>query len=98
VSKLAMTLSGATGLAACLLIHGATEEISSEPRLWHQAAKSSRPPLILFGIPNSAEKRVDYAVEIPKGSSLILKHDPDAPLAGLDTVADDLKPPVAVVF
>jgi len=55
-------------------------------------------PLILFGIPNSAEKRVDYAVEIPKGSSLILKHDPNAPLAGLDTVADDLKPPVAVVF
>ena len=23
-------------------------------------------PLILFGIPNSAEKRVDYAVEIPR--------------------------------
>jgi cytochrome bd ubiquinol oxidase subunit I len=29
-------------------------------------------PLILFGIPNSAEKRVDYAVEIPGLSSLIL--------------------------
>ncbi len=55
-------------------------------------------PLILFGIPNSAEKRVDYAVEIPKASSLILKHDPDAPLAGLDTIPDDLEPPVGVVF
>ncbi len=32
-------------------------------------------PLILFGIPDSAEKRVRYAVEIPKASSLILKHD-----------------------
>lgn len=55
-------------------------------------------PLILFGIPNSAEKRVDYAVSIPKASSLILKHDPDAPLAGLDTVPDADEPPVAIVF
>jgi cytochrome d ubiquinol oxidase subunit I len=47
-------------------------------------------PLILFGI--------DHAVEIPKASSLILKHDPDAPLAGLDTVPDDREPPVAIVF
>jgi cytochrome d ubiquinol oxidase subunit I len=55
-------------------------------------------PLILFGIPNPAKKRIDYAVEIPKASSLILKHDPNAPLAGLDTIPDDREPPVAVVF
>lgn len=55
-------------------------------------------PLILFGIPNAAEKRIDYALEVPKASSLILKHDADAPLAGLDTVPDDREPPVPVVF
>lgn len=55
-------------------------------------------PLILFGIPNSAEKRIDYAVEIPKGSSLILKHDPNAPMAGLDTVPDENEPPVDILF
>ncbi|WP_188054609.1 cytochrome ubiquinol oxidase subunit I [Sphingosinithalassobacter sp. CS137] len=55
-------------------------------------------PLILFGIPNEAEKRVDAAIEIPKLSSLILKHDPDAPLAGLDTVPDSEEPPVPIVF
>ena len=55
-------------------------------------------PLILFGIPDSAENRVDYAVEIPKASSLILKHDLDAPLAGLDTVAPADRPPVGIVF
>ncbi|MDF0491268.1 cytochrome ubiquinol oxidase subunit I [Sphingomonas sp. H39-1-10] len=55
-------------------------------------------PLILFGIPNQADKRVDYAIEVPKASSLILKHDPNAPLAGLDTIPDDREPPVAVVF
>lgn len=55
-------------------------------------------PLILFGIPNQEEKRVDYAIEIPKLSSLILKHDLNAPLAGLDTIPDDREPPVAIVF
>ena len=64
----------------------------------HYQSHSHGAPLILFGIPNSAEKRIDYAIEIPKASSLILKHDPNAPLAGLDTIPDDREPPVAVVF
>ena len=55
-------------------------------------------PLILFGLPNQRDQRVDYAVEIPKLSSLILKHDANAPLAGLDTIARDKQPPVPVVF
>lgn len=55
-------------------------------------------PLILFGIPNPKEKRIDYALEIPKLSSLILKHEWDAPLAGLDTVPDQDEPPVVIVF
>jgi cytochrome d ubiquinol oxidase subunit I len=55
-------------------------------------------PLILFGIPNSAENRVDYAIQIPNASSLILKHDRNAPLAGLDTVPEADRPPVGIVF
>lgn len=55
-------------------------------------------PLILLGIPNSREKRVDYALDIPKLSSLLLKHDLDAPLAGLDSVPDANEPPVGVIF
>ena len=55
-------------------------------------------PLILFGIPNPEEKRIDYKIEIPKLSSLILKHDLNAPLAGLDTIDDDKEPPVPIVF
>ncbi|MFK7890546.1 MAG: cytochrome ubiquinol oxidase subunit I [Granulosicoccus sp.] len=55
-------------------------------------------PLILFGLPNAEEKRIDYAVQIPKLSSLILKHDLNAPLDGLDTVPDSEEPPVAIVF
>jgi len=55
-------------------------------------------PLILFGIPNPEEKRIDYAIQIPKLSSLLLKHDLNAPLTGLDTIPDEDEPPVAVIF
>ncbi|WP_128891072.1 cytochrome ubiquinol oxidase subunit I [Erythrobacter sp. HKB08] len=64
----------------------------------HYDSHPNGAPLILFGIPDSEEKRVKYAIEIPKVSSLILKHDPDAPLAGLDTIPDDEEPPVGMVF
>ena len=55
-------------------------------------------PFYLFGVPNSAEQRLDHAIGIPKLSSLILEHDPDAPLDGLDTVPLDEQPPVGIVF
>lgn len=55
-------------------------------------------PLILFGLPDQKNKRVDYAISIPGLSSLILKHGWNEPLAGLDTIPDELEPPVVVVF
>ncbi|MGE0179328.1 MAG: cytochrome ubiquinol oxidase subunit I [Sphingomonas sp.] len=55
-------------------------------------------PLILFGIPDSAAETVRYAVEIPKLSSFILRHDFNAPLAGLDTIPVENRPPVGIVF
>jgi cytochrome bd ubiquinol oxidase subunit I len=55
-------------------------------------------PLVLFGWPNEAEAKVKYAIEVPKLSSLILKHSLDAPLAGLDTVPRENWPPVPITF
>lgn len=55
-------------------------------------------PLILFGWPDQQAQTVRGAVAIPKASSLILKHDPNAPLKGLDTVPRADQPPVAIVF
>ncbi|MEQ8412651.1 MAG: cytochrome ubiquinol oxidase subunit I [Erythrobacter sp.] len=55
-------------------------------------------PLYLFGLPNDEQQRLDYAVGIPKLSSLVLKHDLDAPMAGLDTIPDSEQPPTAIVF
>ena len=64
----------------------------------HYESHPDGAPLYLFGIPNDKEQRLDYAVGIPKLSSLILKHDLDAPLAGLDTIPDADQPPVGIVF
>ena len=55
-------------------------------------------PLILFGWPDQAAAKVKYAIEIPKAGSLILKHSPDAPMAGLDTVPRENWPPVFIAF
>ncbi|MFA6218384.1 MAG: cytochrome ubiquinol oxidase subunit I [Erythrobacter sp.] len=64
----------------------------------HYESHPDGAPLYLFGIPNDSEQRLDYAVGIPKLSSVILKHDPAAPLAGLDSVPDADQPPVFAVF
>ena len=64
----------------------------------HYDSHAEGAPLILFGIPNPEEKRIDYAVEIPGLSSLILAHEWGAPLPGLDTIPDDEEPPVWIVF
>jgi cytochrome d ubiquinol oxidase subunit I len=64
----------------------------------HYESHPDGAPLYLFGIPNDRTQRLDYAVGIPRLGSAILKHDPAAPLPGLDTVPDDEQPPVTIVF
>ncbi|HHF2851640.1 TPA: cytochrome ubiquinol oxidase subunit I [Vibrio diabolicus] len=59
----------------------------------HQGA-----PLILFGIPNDEEKRMEYALEIPKLGSLILTHDLNGEVKGLDAFPEEEHPPVSIVF
>jgi cytochrome d ubiquinol oxidase subunit I len=55
-------------------------------------------PLILFGLPDQKDAKVNYAIEVPRLGSLILKHDPNAPMAGLDTIPRKDWPPVPVTF
>jgi cytochrome d ubiquinol oxidase subunit I len=64
----------------------------------HFESNKDGAPLILFGLPNQTAGRVDYAIEVPKLGSLILKHSLDAPLAGLDTVPRKDWPPVPITF
>ncbi len=55
-------------------------------------------PLVLFGIPNSMEQRLDYKVEIPHLGALILTHDWNGTVRGLNEWPKDQRPPVAIVF
>jgi cytochrome bd ubiquinol oxidase subunit I len=64
----------------------------------HFKSYSDGAPLILLGWPDEAKAETLYAVEIPKASSLILKHSLDAPLKGLDSVDRKEWPPVLIVF
>ena len=54
--------------------------------------------LILFGMPDDEAEVTRYKVEIPKLSSLILKHDLNAPLGGLKDFAKEDRPPARIVF
>jgi cytochrome d ubiquinol oxidase subunit I len=55
-------------------------------------------PLILFGIPNAAEGRIDYRVQIPNLGSFILTHDWNGVVRGLNEWPADQRPPVGIVF
>jgi cytochrome bd ubiquinol oxidase subunit I len=54
-------------------------------------------PLVLFAIPNEIERRNDFAIQIPRGASLILTHSLDGELKGINEFAPDA-PPVAPLF
>ncbi len=54
-------------------------------------------PLVLFAVPNERERRNEYAIEIPNGASLILKHHAEGVVPGLNQF-EGKHPPVAPVF
>lgn len=53
-------------------------------------------PLTLFGIPDEEERTTHFAIKIPKLASLILTHDMDGEVKGLNDFEDH--PPVGMVF
>jgi len=54
-------------------------------------------PLTLFGFPDEEERTTHFAIKIPKLASLILTHDWDGEVVGLNDFGSDA-PPVAPVF
>jgi cytochrome d ubiquinol oxidase subunit I len=69
-------------------------KIAALEAIWHT---DRGVPLTLIGIPNEKERRTDFAIEIPRAGSLILAHDADAEIQGLDAFGEN-HPPVAPVF
>jgi cytochrome d ubiquinol oxidase subunit I len=68
-------------------------KIAAMEALW-QTEKGAT--LTLIGIPNAEKKRNDFALEVPKALSLILVHDLEGEVKGLNEFKDH--PPVAPVF
>jgi cytochrome d ubiquinol oxidase subunit I len=68
-------------------------KIAAMEGLWHTERGA---PILLFGWPNQAERRNDYAVGVPGLAALILTHDLDGELRGLEDFPEH--PPVAPVF
>ena len=69
-------------------------KIAAIEALWHTEKGA---PLVLFAVPNEKTKRNDFALEIPRGASLILTHDSNGELKGLEAFSPDT-PPVGPVF
>src|SRR5258708_22964700 len=69
-------------------------KVAAVEALWHTERGA---PLVLFAIPNEETRRNDYSIELAYGASLILKHDANGEVKGLDAFAPD-HPAVAPVF
>src|SRR5690606_13415597 len=69
-------------------------KIAAMEGIWGEGEKGA--PALLFAWPNEAERRNDYAIGIPGLAALILTHDLEGELQGLDAFEDH--PPVLPVF
>ncbi|HYE53894.1 MAG TPA: cytochrome ubiquinol oxidase subunit I [Chitinophagaceae bacterium] len=59
--------------------------------------KTSKPAdLVIGGIPNDKEERVDYAIHVPGFLSFLAHGDFDAEVTGLDKFPKDQRPPVLI--
>jgi len=71
------------------------EKVAAIEGLWETRSGA---PLLLFGWPDQEKETTEYALEIPKLSSLILTHDLNGEVKGLKAWPRDERPPAAVVF
>ena len=93
--------------AVAALLQPLSGDLSARMVARHQPAKlaamealyetRSRAPLLIGGIPDRAAQRVRWGVEVPAGLSLLVAHDPDAVVQGLDRVPPDERPNELIV-
>jgi cytochrome d ubiquinol oxidase subunit I len=103
-----LTLKTAMFLAAILMplqifvgdLHGLNtlehqpQKVAAMEGIW-QTEKGA--PLLLFAIPDEKTRSNHYEIAIPNMASIILTHDPDGEILGLDEFKGE-HPPVAPVF
>lgn len=54
-------------------------------------------PFVVAGVPDETTRTIPYSLTIPYGLSVLLHHDPQAVVQGLDTIPDSDWPPVSIV-
>ena len=69
-------------------------KVAAMEGIWHT---ESGAPLTLFGFPDEDAQTTHMAIQLPKLASLILVHDPDGEIKGLNEFKGE-HPPVAPVF
>lgn len=74
-------------------LHHQPEKIAAIEGIWHTEKGA---PLLGFAVPNAATQTNDYAIGIPHGAALILTHEWDGELKGLNEF--EVHPPVAPLF
>ena len=74
--------------------HYQPAKIAAVEAIWHTERGA---PLTLFALIDEKNRQNRFAIEIPKGASLLLAHSIDAEVKGLDQFGDD-HPPVLPVF
>jgi cytochrome d ubiquinol oxidase subunit I len=70
-------------------------KIAAMEAAWHTTRGA---PFVLFALPDQSAGVNRYAVEIPRMASILLKHDPDGEVLGLDQAKPGDRPFVPVVF
>ncbi|MCS6987233.1 MAG: cytochrome ubiquinol oxidase subunit I [Sphingomonadaceae bacterium] len=103
-----LTLKAAILTAAALIpLQIVAGDLHGLNSLEHQPAKVAaieanwetrgRAPLVLFGVPDEDARTTHFEVAIPAGASVVLRHDPEGVVPGLDAFPGR-HPPVAPVF
>jgi cytochrome d ubiquinol oxidase subunit I len=70
-------------------------KIAAMEGLWHTERGA---PLLLFAIPDSARRMNHFEIQVPKLASLILTHDPQGEVKGLNAFGDAYPPPLPLFF
>ncbi len=75
-------------------LHHQPQKVAAMEGIWRTERGA---PLLLFALPDAQQRRNHFELAVPRLASLILTHDADGEVQGLDSFPD-AHPPVAPVF
>jgi cytochrome d ubiquinol oxidase subunit I len=96
---ISLVVAGVTAVAQPLAGHFAAQEVARLQPAKLAASEAlfetrAGAPLLIGGLPDEKTGRVDYAIEIPYGLSILAFNDPKATVTGLDRIPPEDRPPV----